>query len=272
MKVKYSPITLGDEVKRLDTGSFSLTEASYSANRALPRHAHGCATISFVLEGRCIETIENAAYECTPFSPIMKPAGIHHSNRYGSRGARCLLIEVNPGGLEMFRGASTLLANVVLIKNGEAAGIAVRLHKEFQWMDSASELSTHGLILEMIGLTARDRMDGLSLSPPRWLRQAREIIQEHFRGRMSLFHIAATVGMNPAYLSRTFRKHYNCTIGEYVRRLRLDCASEQIAHSVDSIADIAVGAGFYDQSHFTHAFKLHTGLTPAEFRTAVRKK
>jgi len=33
-----------------------------------------------------------------------------------------------------------------------------------------------------------------------------------------------------------------------------------------SIGDIALEAGFFDQSHFTRAFKRHTGLTPREYR------
>ena len=272
MKDEYAPITLGEQVKRFDVGLFALTEASYSRSRTLGRHAHDCATISFVLEGTCIETIENAAYECTPFSPIIKPAGTPHANQYGSAGAKCLLIEVKPAASELSRGASELLADVVLVKNGALAGIALRLYKEFRWIDSASELSIQGLVLEMIGLAARERLDKPSLCAPHWLREAREFIEERFLGPVRLFNLAATVGVNPAYLSRMFRKHYNCTIGEYMRRLRLDYASEKIIHSGDSIADIAVEAGFYDQSHFTHAFKLHTGLTPAEFRMNSRKK
>ncbi len=272
MKAGYAPITLGEQVKRFDVGLFALTEASYSRSRTLGRHAHHCATISFVLEGTCIETIENAAYECTPFRPIFKPAGALHANQYGSSGAKCLLIDVKPAALELSRGASELLADVSLVKNGALTGIALRLYKEFQWIDSASELSIQGLVLEMIGLAARERIDKSSRCAPHWLREAREFIEEQFLGPLKLFNVAATVGVNPAYLARTFRKHYNCTIGEYMRRLRLDYASEKIIHSGDSIADIAVEAGFYDQSHFTHAFKVHTGLTPAEFRTSSRKK
>lgn len=271
MKAGYAPITLGEQVKRLDVGLFTLTEASYARSRTLGRHAHHCATISFVLEGTCIETVENAAYECTPFSPIIKPAGAPHANQYGSSGAKCLLIEVKPAALEFCRGASELLADVVLVKNGALAGIALRLYKEFQWIDSASELSIQGLVLEMIGLAARERMDKPSACAPHWLREAREFIEEQFLGPVRLFNVAATVGVNPAYLARMFRKHYHCTIGDYMRRLRLDYASEKIIHSDDSIADIAGEAGFYDQSHFTHAFKSHTGLTPAEFRISSRK-
>src|ERR1700730_6820887 len=123
MKAGYAPITLGEQVKRLDVGLFALTEACYSRSRTLGRHAHHCATISFVLEGTCIETIENTVYECTPFSPIIKPAGARHANQYGSSGAKCLLIEVTPAALELARGVSELLADVVLVKNGALAGI-----------------------------------------------------------------------------------------------------------------------------------------------------
>src|SRR6266571_5331687 len=258
MKTRYSPITLGEQVRKFDAGLFALTEASYLSGRTLARHAHHCATISFVLKGACIETVENAPYECTPFIPIIKPAGAPHANQYGRAGAKCLLIEVKAPALELSRGASALLADVALIKNGALAGVALRLYKEFRWMDSASELSIQGLVLEMIGLAARERMEKPSLSAPCCLREAREIIKEQFLGPVRLFNIAATVGVSPTYLARIFRRYCNCTLGEFVRRLRLDYASQKIAHSGDSIAEIGIAAGFYDQSHFTHAFKLHT--------------
>jgi AraC-like DNA-binding protein len=59
-------------------------------------------------------------------------------------------------------------------------------------------------------------------------------------------------------------------VGEYIRRLRLDYAMQELAQSAKAIAEVALEVGFYDQSHFTHAFKLHTGMTPAQFRSAVQ--
>lgn len=249
-----------------------LTEASYAPTCVLPRHAHDCATISMVLKGGCIETIGNSGYECIPFSPIMKPAGVLHSNQYGPAGAKCLLIEVRPTGLEMIRSFSRVLDEVVDVQNGAMRGIAIRIHREFQLVDCASALSIEGLVLEMVGAATRRRAQGSSVNPPRWIREVKYFIDEHFKKQITLSMVAEGVDRHPAYLSQVFRRCYGSTIGDYVRQLRLDYASKKITHSTESIADIATAAGFYDQSHFTHAFKIHTGVTPAEFRAATSKK
>jgi AraC family transcriptional regulator len=268
----YSPVTLGQQVTQFDAGVFGLTEAAYSPTRALPRHAHECATISFVLKGVCTEVVARDAFECVPFAPIMKPAGVLHSNRYGVDGTKCLLIEIKPGGLEMIRRFSRVLDDVVHIQDGAVVGLAMRIHKEFQIRDGASALSIEGLVLEMVGAAARRGTEVASPSVPPWLRAAKELLLEQFKEQISLFDVAAAVGVNPSYLSRMFRKHYKYTVGEFVRRLRLEYAATRIAQSNDSIAQIAASAGFYDQSHFSHAFKTHSGVTPAEFRAALHKK
>jgi AraC family transcriptional regulator len=55
-------------------------------------------------------------------------------------------------------------------------------------------------------------------------------------------------------------------IGAYLRKLRLDHAAHALSAGTDSIADIALQAGFFDQSHFSRTFKLHYGLTPRDYR------
>jgi AraC family transcriptional regulator len=272
MKTNYSPITLGDEIKQFNAGAFALTEAVYPQAFALPRHAHGYATISCVLKGSCTEIVGHSAYECGPNSVILKPAGEVHSNQYGRAGAKCLLIAVKPQGREMIRMFSRILDYTVHVQRGTLSVLAMRVYREFRTMDSASALSIEGLVLEIMGEATRHGLEISSPTPPSWLREARELIEGHFTEPISLFNVAASVGVNPAYLSRMFRKHYRCTVGAYVRRLRLDYASEKIARCTDSLADIAIAAGFYDQSHFTHAFKLHTGVTPAEFLRACQNR
>ena len=87
---------------------------------------------------------------------------------------------------------------------------------------------------------------------------------------VGVFDIAKVTGLSPSYVARTFKRVFGCTIGEYTRQIRLDRATEMLTRSDLPLPDIAVIAGFYDQSHFTNIFRASTGFTPAEFRKCAQ--
>jgi AraC-like DNA-binding protein len=74
------------------------------------------------------------------------------------------------------------------------------------------------------------------------------------------------------FLARAFRKHHGCTVGEYVRQLRVERAMERLARSDDSLAAIALDVGFADFSHFARVFKRQTGTTPGRFRHELGRR
>src|SRR5262249_4267028 len=94
----------------------------------------------------------------------------------------------------------------------------------------------------------------------------RELLQDRFAENLTHDAIAAAAGIHPVHLARVFRRHYGCTLGEYVRKLRVDFAARQLIATNERLAGIALAAGFSGQSHFTRAFKRQTGMTPASFR------
>ena len=73
-------------------------------------------------------------------------------------------------------------------------------------------------------------------------------------------------------LARGFRKAYGCSVGAYLRRLRLARAAERLAESEYTLAEIALEAGFADQSHFSNLFRRETGVSPSAFRRSVRPR
>ena len=68
------------------------------------------------------------------------------------------------------------------------------------------------------------------------------------------------------------RRAYGETIGGCARRLRVDYVRRELTRSDAPIADIALQAGFANQSHLTRAFHRATGTSPAAYRRLMRDK
>ena len=62
------------------------------------------------------------------------------------------------------------------------------------------------------------------------------------------------------------RQFERCTVGDYVREVRIEYTRQRMLGTSEALVDIALAAGFADQTHFTRSFKRVTGMTPAEFR------
>jgi AraC family transcriptional regulator len=267
---EMGPAGLQVPIRTVELEGYALTETFRHSFLKLPKHFHAHTNICFALNGTFRETIGKAPRVCGPLDLIIRPAGEPHSNEYGREDVRCLIIEVKPQRLAMIRQVSEVLDRVVHIRGGSMPAVAMRIYQEFQIMDSASPLSIEALTLEMLALTARLGLKGQLSSAPRWLHHAREILHEQFSQQLSLSGVAEIVGVHPAHLAKMFRKHFQCTVGEYIRRLRLERAASELTDSAKPLAEIALTAGFYDQSHFTREFKRHNGMTPTDFRRVFR--
>jgi AraC family transcriptional regulator len=142
-----------------------------------------------------------------------------------------------------------------------------RLAVELQAREAGWGLAVEGLVLQLIATTGRAAASAARLP---WLRRARDLLHEGVPDVPgSLTELAAAVGVHPAHLARCFRREYGQTVGEYARALRLEWAAEQLALDGASLAEIALRAGFADQSHFTRAFRRHAGVTPGRYRELV---
>jgi AraC family transcriptional regulator len=146
-----------------------------------------------------------------------------------------------------------------------------RAYDEFRCTDDVSALAVEGLTLELLAEGARRRTPGGS-HPPRWLQHVRDLLHEAFRQRLTLDGIAGSVGVHPAHLARVFRQLQGCTVGEYVRSLRIEYACHCLRTSDTALATLALAAGFSDQSHFSRVFKRQTGMSPAVFRECVASR
>ena len=144
--------------------------------------------------------------------------------------------------------------------------LANRVIREFMSQDDVAPLAMEGVLLEMLAESARSSDETHGSSAPGWLRRVRELLQDSYLDAPGLSALAGIAGVHPVHLSREFHKHFHMTVGEYIRKRRIEHASELLSNSDLSMAEIANTCGFSDQSHFCALFKRHSGMTPGKFR------
>lgn len=253
------------ELHKLKLPGLTLTETLHAPSSTMPAHVHDAASICLSLTGQGIEIIDGVRLVTGPGCVLMRGPNLLHSNQYGPFSHRGFMIELEQNWLNTCRHFLRVFEGHRHFAGGPVSALALRIYRESRVRDGVAPIIVEGLMLEMLGHASRSLIKS-PVRAPRWLMQARELLHGRFNDSLNLVEIASTVGVHPTHLARTFKKHYQTTVGEYVRRLRLDWATRQLSETGDSIAEIALAAGFYDQSHFSHLFKQHTGFTPAEFR------
>lgn len=96
--------------------------------------------------------------------------------------------------------------------------------------------------------------------------RARERIAADLGGASGLADIARECGLSPCHFARSFRLSTGMTPHEWLQTCRLARARELLLGSRLSLAEIAVAAGFADQSHFTRMFRRAQGAPPGAWR------
>jgi AraC family transcriptional regulator len=249
---------------------FYFTETAYAPRIKVPMHAHRYACFCLVLEGTYVELYREKVIECKPSHLIFRPAEEVHADHIGNGNVRCFIIEVETEWLTRLHKYSIRMDEPAGFQGRSLVWLAMRLRHEAQRADDFTPLTVEGLMLEIAAEVARGSTRISERKHPQWLERAKEILHENFNERMTLTSVAEAVGVHPVYLAGVFRQHYDCSIGEYIRRLRIEYASREISRTNSPLADIALAAGFAHQAHFSRTFKRLTGLTPAQYRSTFR--
>ncbi|MEJ8476101.1 GlxA family transcriptional regulator [Roseibium algae] len=92
------------------------------------------------------------------------------------------------------------------------------------------------------------------------------IMDIHIEDPLSCQQLAMTVDLSPRQLERLFRRHFDCTPGQYYLRLRLDTARDLLRRTGRPVLDVALACGFASTSHFTKCYRERFGFTPTEER------
>ena len=207
-----------------------------------------------------------SAFHCDTRSIMLKPPGEPHRNRYGDRGAHCLIIEINKSLLGRSPDLSRLFGSASQLQMSSTTVAPNQILRELRIMDTASALSVEGLAFELMGEMLREKQRRGGPIEPACLHAASEFLHDNFSKPIRLRDVAGAAGVHPAHLAKLFRRFRHCSVGEYLRLLRLRWALGAISASRIPIAQIALEAGFCDQAHFSNVCKRVTGISPSRVR------
>jgi len=94
--------------------------------------------------------------------------------------------------------------------------------------------------------------------------KAREVLIQHIGEPITIKELSRKVAMNECYLKKGFKEMFGTTIFEFYQSQRMEHAKFLLYEKGLSVTDVSMTLGYSSISHFSTAFKKHTGLKPCE--------
>jgi AraC family transcriptional regulator len=94
--------------------------------------------------------------------------------------------------------------------------------------------------------------------------KAREILIQHIGEPITIKELSRKVAMNECYLKKGFKEMFGTTIFDFYQSQRMEHARYLLYEKGLSVTDVSLMLGYSSISHFSTAFKKHTGLKPCE--------
>jgi AraC family transcriptional regulator len=266
------PVLTGKELRTRSAGPFEVTLVEHRPGLRLEKHRHAEAVIGLLLDGVYDEWLDGRTVEPMRASLLIKPPETPHANRIGRTGTHTVLIQVRPNAIPA--ELAGVLATPAIHIDAKVAAIGELFVAELRNPGGPSALALEALAYELLGLAERrgaKRGAGYSRTQ-RWVTRVREFLHAEAEAgasrATSLAALAQAAGVDRAHLARAFRQVFGCTVGEYVRSVRIGRAAAMLRSSREPVGRIAAESGFADQSHLTNHFRSAYGVTPRGYRLA----
>ena len=241
-------------------GPFCISEITHAGGLTLASHEHEHACLHAVLGGCYRETTTRGERDSATGSALFKPAGMRHANRFPPAGARTLRIEVDAAADDELARAMTEPGH----SDHPAVEILARhLRRELRQRDDLSALALEGHCRDAVVVVLR--LQSRSESPAVAERCASLLRERATESALRLGDLAAELHCDRSGLARAFRQRYLCSMGDYVRALRVAHVMRLLEQGDQPLAQAALLGGFADQSHCTRVFRRIVGTTPGSW-------
>lgn len=222
----------------------------------IAEHRHDWPLLTIPALGGYREEYDDGVIPIDGPAVVLHPAGCCHANCIHERGMETFSIEFDPAWLKNPAVARRLDRSHYWL-GGEVALASRRLARLWcggQADEAEMRESTAAFLEAAFGTPSK--------AAPPWLDRARRLAGK----RLTTDQIARRLGLHPAWLAHAYREAAGEGLHETATRRRIEDAIALLRASALPIADIALEAGFCDQSHLNRVLRRFTGRTPVQIR------
>lgn len=95
------------------------------------------------------------------------------------------------------------------------------------------------------------------------LSSVKQYILQNYMNRIDISHLAEIAGLNPVYLGAFFKKANNCTLKQYITRIRINNAESLLSTGGYTVSEAAARSGFDDLFYFSKVYRSCKGYAPS---------
>ncbi len=254
----------GQTNETIHLNGITITDTEYT-HPYVDWHYHENAYFTFILQGSVIEGNKKEVYRCTSGSLLFHHWQDAHYNVKPDGYTRGFHLELDQTFLSSAYLELKIPNGSISISDPNVKFGLYQIFKESKLNDINIELNIQSLLLNVFTSMHRSNQTKLDKQPV-WVKRIEELLYEATEKKLSLLDLSSELDIHPVHLSRDFPKYFGCTLGTYMRKIKIEKAMQLIPNKYLSLTDIAYKCGFADQSHFLRCFKEMLSINPTQFR------
>ncbi len=269
MRVLKTGEFFGETNETIQLSGLTITDTEYTLDK-VDWHYHENAYFTFILAGNVQEKSRKHDHICSPGSLLFHNWQDTHCNIKPPGYTRGFQIELSTEWFNSVFADKMVSSGSMIIHNPLMKKLMYNVFRESKLSGKQGQLSIDSLLTELVaGISASEKSN--PERKPLWVKKLRDLLHSSTTDR-TLSSLAAEINLHPVYLSRSFPKYFKCSLGDYIRTIKIQRALKLFAEKEMSMTQIAFSCGFADQSHFIRSFRSVHSITPLHYQRILLKR
>ncbi|MEO7976692.1 MAG: helix-turn-helix transcriptional regulator [Flavobacterium sp.] len=244
-----------------NTNGIAVVETEYQNKVYEGWHSHDNAHITLFLKGGTTEKRKNFSKTLGSGSLLFYHSDELHLNQDTLFPSKNINIEIEENLFKELQITEAIIEksvqNATLTKF-----IILKIFRESLVADAFSGDTITMLFAQLSNTSHLERFE----KSPFWVKSLNELLNDCWNENPRLQDLSQVLNLNPITISKHFPKYFGCTLGEYMRRIKINRSLSLIQSNQTNLTEIGFQCGFADQSHFIRTFKNQTGFLPKQFQ------